>query len=114
MSIEEYQKKVDNWITTIGVNYFDPMTNLALLMEEVGEFSRIMAREYGQQSYKNKEDSIAAKQALEDEMADILFVLTCLANQQGVDLSKAIEANFEKKTKRDSTRHENNPKIRRN
>lgn len=108
MEIKELQQKVDEWIKTFGVRYFNELTNTAILMEEVGELARIMARKYGEQSFKNEEE----KNNLADEMADVLWVLTCLANQTGVDLEKAMEANFEKKTKRDNTRHLGNDKLK--
>lgn len=107
MSIEEYQKKVDEWIKTHGVRYFNELTNTAILMEEVGELARLMARKYGEQSFKNQEEA----QNIGDEMADVLWVLTCLANQTGVNLTEAIEKNFEKKTQRDSERHKQNEKL---
>ncbi len=107
ISIEAYQKLVDQWVKTHGVRYFSEMTNLAILMEEVGEVARLMARTYGEQSYQ----SGAPCQDLADELADVIFVLTCLANQTGVDLTTALKQNLEKKTKRDSTRHWNNPKL---
>ncbi|MFT5156223.1 MAG: NTP pyrophosphatase (non-canonical NTP hydrolase) [Bacteroidia bacterium] len=107
MRINDAQKTVDQWIKTVGVRYFDPLTNTALLMEEVGELARIMAREYGEQSYK--ED--AKKPQLADEMADVLFVLMCLANQTGVDLTEAFVENMKKKNNRDHSRHKNNPKL---
>jgi len=103
------QERVDQWIQTVGVKYFSELTNLGILMEEVGELSRIMVRKYGDQSFKNKEDELL----LADEMADVLFVLICLANQTGVDLSAAFEKNLEKKTIRDATRHQNNEKLHR-
>lgn len=108
MTIKEAQKKVDSWIKTHGVRYFSELTNTAMLMEEVGEVARIMAREYGDQSYKKSDRKIE----LADEMADVLFVLICLANQTGIDLSEALEKNLEKKTSRDSERHLNNPKLK--
>src|SRR5688572_32027924 len=101
MEISEAQKKVDDWIKKFGVRYFSELTNTAILMEEVGEVARIMAREYGEQSYKQG----AKKEELSDELADVLFVLICLANQTGVDLSEALANNLEKKTRRDSDRH---------
>lgn len=107
MDIKDYQEKVDNWIKDFGVRYFDEMTNTAILMEEVGEVARIMARRYGEQSEKESDKN----KDLGDEFADVLFVLTCLANQTGVDLEKAIAKNFEKKTNRDKERHKNNDKI---
>lgn len=107
MDIKDYQKQVDDWIKENGVRYFDEMTNTAILMEEVGEVARIMARRYGEQSEKESDKN----KDLGDEFADVLFVLTCLANQTGVDLEKVIEKNFEKKTKRDKDRHKNNEKL---
>ena len=101
MTIEEAQKDVDTWIKTIGVKYFSELTNLGILMEEVGELSRLMVRTYGEQSFK---DSDKGKE-LADEMADVLWVLLCLANQTGVDLTDALKKNFEKKTLRDAERH---------
>lgn len=106
MEICELQAKVDAWIKEYGVRYFNELTNMAILTEEVGELARVMARKYGEQSFKEGE-----KDNLADEMADVLWVLTCLANQTGVDLSKAMEENFAKKTGRDLKRHKNNPKI---
>lgn len=106
MSIEEAQKTVDEWIKTYGVRYFSELTNMAVLTEEVGELARVMARKYGDQSFKAGE-----KDNLADEMADILWVLICLANQTGVDLTKALEANIKKKTDRDKERHINNDKL---
>ena len=107
ITIQAAQQKVDNWIKTVGVKYFSELTNLGILMEEVGELSRILVRKYGDQSFKNKEEEAL----LADEMADVLFVLICLANQTGVDLSTALEKNIEKKTLRDATRHQNNEKL---
>lgn len=107
MEIKEAQAKVDHWIQTLGVRYFNELTNLAVLMEEVGELARIMARRYGEQSEKESDQN----KDLGDEMADILFVLCCLANQTGIDLDAALEKNLEKKTKRDATRHLDNPKL---
>jgi len=107
-SLFEIQKIIDDWIKSTGVRYFNELTNLALLTEEVGELARIIARKYGEQSFKNSEiDSDMA-----DEMADILFVLVCLANQTGVDLTDAIKKNIEKKNNRDSNRHLNNKKLK--
>jgi len=108
MTLNEAQQKVDQWIRTIGVNYFDELTNLALLMEEVGAVARIMARKYGQQSAKPEDVSTT----LADEFADVLFVLICLANQTGVNLTEAFRSNLEKKTTRDALRHQNNPKLK--
>lgn len=106
MTIEETQKQVDQWIKTYGVRYFSELTNMAILTEEVGELAKIMARTYGEQSFKEGE-----KHDLGDEMADILWVLICLANQTGVNLTEAFEKNLEKKTSRDKERHKNNPKL---
>lgn len=108
MTIEEAQKTVDTWIKTIGVRYFNELTNMALLTEEVGELARIIARKYGEQSFKESDKAYN----LADEMADILFVLICLANQTGVNLTEALEANLEKKTARDIQRHSANQKLR--
>jgi NTP pyrophosphatase (non-canonical NTP hydrolase) len=108
MTIEEAQQLVDNWIKTTGIRYFNELTNTAILMEEVGEVARIMARQYGEQSFK-KSDTEAN---LADEMADVLFVLICLANQTGIDLTDALEKNLQKKTIRDTERHRNNEKLR--
>jgi NTP pyrophosphatase (non-canonical NTP hydrolase) len=107
ITIQDAQTKVDEWIQTIGVKYFNELTNLGILMEEVGELSRIMVRKYGEQSFKEKENEMQ----LGNEMADILFVLICLANQTGVDLTKAFEKNLLKKTNRDKDRHQNNEKL---
>lgn len=107
MEIKELQQKVDDWIREYGVRYFNELTNMTILTEEVGELARVMARKYGEQSFKEGE-----KDNLADEMADILWVLTCLANQTGVDLTQAIENNFAKKTQRDKERHKQNMKIR--
>lgn len=108
MTIEEAQSLVDKWITTTGVRYFNELTNMAMLTEEVGEVARIIARRYGEQSEKESDKD----KDLGDEMADVLFVLICLANQTGVDLTKAFEKNIEKKTVRDADRHLNNPKLK--
>ena len=107
MTIQEAQDKVDQWIKTYGVRYFNELTNMAVLTEEVGELARIMARKYGEQSFKEGE-----KQDPSEEMADVLWVLICLANQTGVDLTEALRKSFEKKTKRDRERHINNPKLK--
>ena len=108
MTIKEIQKTVDEWIKTTGIRYFNPLTNTAILMEEVGEVARIMARQYGEQSFKKSEEEIN----LGDEMADVLFVLVCLANQTGIDLTEAFEKNLSKKAIRDADRHSNNEKLR--
>lgn len=107
MTIEEAQKRVDNWIKTYGVRYFDPLTNMAQLTEEVGEVARVMSRTYGEQSWKpgDKHKDLA------DELADVLWVTLCIANQTGIDLDAALERNFDKKTQRDSRRHLHNPKL---
>lgn len=112
MEIREAQRAVDQWIHEHGVRYFSELTNMTILMEEVGELSRWMAREYGEQSYKKSEDAAAAPQAIREEMADILWVLMCLANQTGVDLHDALHESIEKKTRRDRDRHRENPKLR--
>jgi len=107
MTLEQAQQTVDDWIKTHGVRYFNELTNLAMLTEEVGEVSRIIARDYGEQSYKKD----SKKGELADELADVLFVIICLANQTGVDLTDALARNLEKKTSRDSDRHKNNSKL---
>ena len=106
MTIKEAQERVDKWIKEYGVRYFNELTNTAILAEEVGEVARIMARKYGEQSFKEGE-----KKELGDELADVLWVLICIANQTGIDLTEALEKNFGKKTKRDNKRHINNPKL---
>ncbi|MFN7312699.1 MAG: nucleotide pyrophosphohydrolase [Bacteroidota bacterium] len=108
MTIQEAQKIVDTWINTTGVRYFNELTNTAILMEEVGEVARIMARKYGEQSFKTSDQEVD----LGDEMADVLFVLICLANQTGIDLTEALQKNLDKKTKRDATRHKDNEKLK--
>jgi NTP pyrophosphatase (non-canonical NTP hydrolase) len=108
MTIEDAQKTVDNWIKTTGIRYFNELTNTAILMEEVGEVARIMARQYGEQSFKKSDTEIN----LADEMADVLFVLICLANQTGIDLTDALEKNLEKKSIRDTQRHRDNEKLK--
>ena len=107
MTIEEAQKTVDEWIKTIGVRYFNELTNMAMLTEEVGEVARIIARRYGEQSEKESDKN----KDLGDEMADVLFVLICLANQTGINLTEALQKNLDKKTKRDATRHLENVKL---
>jgi NTP pyrophosphatase (non-canonical NTP hydrolase) len=107
MTLEEAQKVVDNWIRTHGVRYFSELTNMAILSEEVGELARIMARKYGDQSFKEGETD-----NLGDELADVLWILLCIANQTGVNLTGSFLRNLEKKTKRDSERHNNNPKLK--
>ena len=108
MTIKEAQQAVDKWINTTGVRYFNELTNMAILTEEVGEVARIMARKYGDQSFKKSEENAE----LADELADVLWVLICLANQTGVDLTKAFEKNMQKKTERDGERHKDNLKLR--
>ena len=108
MTIEEAQGLVDKWINTTGVRYFNELTNMAMLTEEVGEVARIIARRYGEQSEKESDKN----KDLGDEMADVLFVLLCLANQTGVDLTEALNKNLEKKTTRDASRHQKNPKLK--
>jgi NTP pyrophosphatase (non-canonical NTP hydrolase) len=108
MTIEQVQKTVDNWIKENGVRYFNTLTNMAMLTEEVGEVARIIARRYGEQSEKDSDKD----KDLGEEMADVLFVLVCLANQTGVDLTDALQKSLEKKTKRDKERHHNNPKLK--
>src|SRR4051812_34627961 len=107
MTIKEAQDQIDTWITTTGVRYFSELTNMAILTEEVGEVARLMSRLYGDQSFKKQEEG----KALGDELADVLWVLICIANQTGVDLTEALQKNFEKKNLRDSERHKNNPKL---
>ena len=107
MTLREAQAKVDEWIKTYGVRYFNELTNMAILTEEVGEVARIIARRYGEQSFKSGEE----KTDLDDELADVLWVLLCLANQTGTDLTAAFEKNMQKKTARDNKRHLNNPKL---
>ena len=113
MTIKEAQEQVDRWIKEYGVRYFSELTNMAVLTEEVGELARIMARRYGDQSWKASDPRVAdnGQQAMKEEMADILWVLICLANQTGVNLTEALQQSIEKKTNRDKTRHKNNPKL---
>lgn len=108
MTLQEAQETVDKWINTTGVRYFNELTNTAMLMEEVGEVARIMAREYGEQSFKKSDEG----KDLGDELADVLFVLICLANQTGVNLTEALEKNLAKKTTRDAERHKENEKLK--
>jgi len=108
MTIEDAQQQVDQWIKTYGVRYFSELTNLGILMEEVGELSRLVVRKYGEQSFKESDKG----KEMADEMADVLWVLICLANQTGVNLTDALQKNFEKKTGRDVTRHRENDKLR--
>ncbi|TWU02394.1 nucleotide pyrophosphohydrolase [Stieleria varia] len=107
LSLRDAQNQIDRWIQTIGVRYFDEMTNLAQLMEEVGEVARILSRTKGEQSFKPDDEP----GDLADELADVLFVTLCLANQSGIDLTAALQRNLEKKTRRDADRHKNNPKL---
>ena len=107
MTIEEAQNQVDDWIKTVGVRYFNELTNLGILMEEVGELSRLMVRTYGEQSFKESDK----RKEIADEMADVLWVLICLANQTGVNLTEALQKNFEKKNIRDANRHKDNQKL---
>lgn len=108
MTIKEAQEEIDHWINTTGVRYFNELTNTAILMEEVGEVARIMARKYGEQSFKKSDEGVN----LADELADVLFVLICLANQTGVDLTDALAKNLDKKQIRDADRHRDNEKLR--
>jgi len=108
MTIKDAQETVDQWINTTGVRYFSELTNTAILMEEVGEVARIMSRKYGEQSFKKSDEAVD----LGDEMADVLFVLICLANQTGIDLTTSLENNLIKKNIRDADRHKNNPKLK--
>ena len=108
MTIQDAQKLVDNWISENGVRYFNELTNMAILTEEVGEVARIISRKYGEQSFKESDKD----KDLADELADVLFVIICLANQTGVDLTQALKMNLEKKTKRDSQRHKENQKLK--
>jgi NTP pyrophosphatase (non-canonical NTP hydrolase) len=108
MTIKSAQQTVDNWINTTGVRYFNELTNMAMLTEEVGEVARIIARKYGEQSFKESDK----QKELSDELADVLFVLICLANQTGVDLTEALQKNLDKKTSRDADRHRNNEKLK--
>ncbi|MFC4262513.1 nucleotide pyrophosphohydrolase [Ferruginibacter yonginensis] len=107
LTLAAAQQQVDEWIKTVGVRYFNELTNLGILMEEVGELSRIMVRKYGEQSFKKSDE----QHQIADEMADVLWVLICLANQTGVNLTEALQKNFDKKTIRDADRHLNNPKL---
>ena len=112
LTIKQAQQIVDEWINTIGIRYYNELTNTAILTEEVGEVARLMARLYGEQSFKTKTQEASAPQDLADEMADVLFVLICLANQTGIDLTEALTNNLNKKTKRDAKRHAENQKLK--
>lgn len=111
MEIKEYQKTVHNWITTVGVRYFSELTNMAILSEEVGEVARLISRMYGEQSFREELSVIEQKEKLADELADVIWVVTCLANQTGIDLQEAIITNFDKKNVRDASRHSKNTKL---
>ena len=112
MTLKEAQEKVDHWINTIGVRYYSELTNTAILMEEVGEVARLMARIYGEQSFKTKEQEDAAQEDLAEEMGDVLFVLLCLANQAGIDMGEVLQKIMDKRSIRDKDRHANNPKLK--
>ncbi|TVR87235.1 MAG: pyrophosphatase [Saprospirales bacterium] len=111
MTIREFQERTDDWIKDYGVRYFDEKTNMLVLMEEVGELSRLMARVYGEQSFKKPGDALNARDKIGEELADIIFVIGCLSNQMNIDLESQLERNFEKKTIRDRDRHKNNPDL---
>jgi NTP pyrophosphatase (non-canonical NTP hydrolase) len=111
MTMESLQRMVDDWIKSYGVRYFDPLTNMAILTEEVGEVARYIARIYGEQSFKTKTSDAEAALCLQEEIGDVLFVLTCIANQTGIDLTEAMKTSLEKKTNRDANRHNDNPKL---
>lgn len=112
MTLKEAQESVDHWINTIGIRYYNELTNMAILTEEVGEVARLMSRLYGEQSFKTQAAAESAREDLGDEMADVLFVLICLANQTGIDLTSALRKNLIKKTQRDAERHRNNEKLK--
>jgi NTP pyrophosphatase (non-canonical NTP hydrolase) len=112
MTINEAQEKVDQWIKTVGVRYFNELTNTAILMEEVGEVARLMSRIYGEQSFKTAEKAASAKEDLAEEMGDVLFVLICLANQSGVNLENSLQQIMDKRSIRDADRHQNNEKLK--
>jgi len=111
MTITELQRQTDHWIKTIGVRYFNELTNMAVLTEEVGELAKLLSRTYGEQSFKKNQKPADIKSAIADELADIIFVVSCLANQMEIDLEESITTNFQKKTTRDVTRHKNNDKL---
>ena len=112
MEIKAYQEEVDHWIKTVGVRYFSELTNMAILTEEVGEVARLISRMYGEQSFRNPMSPDEQKDSLADELADVIWVAVCLANQTGIDLEAALKKNLEKKSKRDSLRHVNNEKLK--
>ena len=112
MTLEQAQEAVDHWIKTVGIRYYNELTNTAILMEEVGEVARLMARIYGEQSFKTPEKAATAKDDLAEEMGDVLFVLICLANQTGVDLGASLQKIMDKRSIRDAARHANNPKLK--
>lgn len=112
MNLDELQQEVDVWIKTIGVKYFNELTNMAILTEEVGELARLISRVHGEQSFKRKDDELNADTNIQEELGDILFVLTCIANQKGYNLTEIMKNNIDKKTKRDKDRHINNPKLK--
>ncbi|HMG15944.1 MAG TPA: nucleotide pyrophosphohydrolase [Saprospiraceae bacterium] len=112
MQIKKAQKTIDQWIKTIGVRYYNELTNMAILTEEIGEVARLIARIYGEQSFKTEKEAKNAQEDLKDELADVLFVLLCIANQTGVDMSAALVQNLKKKTNRDKERHANNHKLK--
>ncbi len=112
MEIKAYQEEVDHWIKTVGVRYFSELTNMVILTEEVGEVARLISRMYGEQSFKNPMSLEEQKESLADELADVIWVAVCLANQTGIDLQAALAKNLEKKSKRDSLRHVNNEKLK--
>jgi|SRR5687767_2978383 len=114
MTIQQAQEQVDVWIKTVGVRYFSELTNMAILTEEVGELAKHIARQYGDQSYRKEQAPVDPKEKLADEMADVLWVLICLANQAGIDLTSALQINFEKKNNRDAERHKKNEKLKGN
>ena len=111
MTLTEYQNRVDQWIKEVGVRYFDILTNTLILNEEVGELSSLIARKYGEQSFKRSEDSERSMESIKEEIADVLFVLTCISNQQNISLEEIVEENFLKKTRRDKDRHRQNKKL---
>jgi NTP pyrophosphatase (non-canonical NTP hydrolase) len=112
MQIKQAQEEVDKWIKTIGIRYFNELTNLSILIEEVGEVAHLMVRIYGEQSFKNADDKLSANEKLKDELADVFFVLLCIANQTEIDLTEVLRKNLEKKTNRDKLRHQENPKLK--